>query len=174
MLLKTGRVCHGMYGGQIIPIPPVFGKARYKKNEASAVCISFCHNKNDHEMKREATIRRANRRAPQTSGGDIATCAQCMLLCTCRFQLFEVCPSRNCFGCVFRCIITNVRWVDTLAIYIMFKVFRQRVASLFAKPPYMIHVSIEPLITRNRRVGNKAFTINLRYQCCVITKNKEK
>ena len=66
MVLVTGRVCFGTYGGTLIDIPPVFGKSRYHKGEASKICISFCNGNKNHPLKQEAAARRLARRTPQT------------------------------------------------------------------------------------------------------------
>ena len=71
MILCTGRVCHGIYDGQTIDIPPVFGKSR-SNGKSSLLCVSFCntHSEVDHELKQQAALRRKQRRMPQTRPGN--------------------------------------------------------------------------------------------------------
>ena len=70
MILVTGRVCHGTYGGTLIDITPVFGKSRFDKTKSSLVCTSFCHSKKEQPLKIEAAARRKLRRKPQTGGNE--------------------------------------------------------------------------------------------------------
>ena len=69
MILITGRVCHGMYGKQVIPNPPVFGKSREDATKPSLVCVSFCASKEDQSLKIDAAARRRSRRMPQITPG---------------------------------------------------------------------------------------------------------
>lgn len=73
MVLVTGRVCFGTYGGTLIDIPPVFGKARYDKDASSKICISFCNGNKNHPLKQEAAERRLAKRIPQTGGNIFVT-----------------------------------------------------------------------------------------------------
>ena len=71
MVLVTGRVCFGTYGGTLIDIPPVFGKSRDGEEGASLICTSFCNGNKNHPLKQEAAARRLAKRTPQTGSNSL-------------------------------------------------------------------------------------------------------